>query len=293
MAYSPNAFQLTHLLQMTYDKLEQTKGLLATGGSTTTIIDTAISSDVEDDAYNGYVAFVAYDAGGAAPEGEYKSVTDYVASTTTLTTAAFSAAVGAGDWISLARGSIFPLNDVIRLCNNALKQMGDVANVDTSLTTASAQTEYSIPATVQYDQIVDVLIPTETDSNDRRLVSVYKNIIPPTSPGGTATLVIPQMDSGYTITIIYTGPHISLRDYDDDISKDVHPTMAVAACALACARWKRNVVGAELMKRLETDYELARMRYPIKKYIPQIGGMPHWDNEKRYQGDQSIYDRWE
>jgi hypothetical protein len=63
MAYSATQFQFTHLLQQVYDRLEQTQGLSATGGTTASIIDTGISTDVQDDDYKDMYAFIAYDAG--------------------------------------------------------------------------------------------------------------------------------------------------------------------------------------------------------------------------------------
>ena len=285
MTYVSTAFQLTHLLQRVYDKLEQTKGLLATGGSATTVVDSAISADVEDDAYNGYTAFVAYDAGGAgvSPEGKYRRVTDYVASNTTLTLdATVTDAIAAGDLITIANGSKFPLNDVIRLCNNALRKLGRVPSLDVSLTTAANQTEYNLPATVQWDEIVLVELQGNTaDANDNRYVEIprgsYK-IVPPSVPGGTAVLVLPQYSSGYIVRLTSIGEHPVIQDYDDYISKAIPPTLAVSACALEIARWKRNAIDKELMKSLEMDYEIALLRHPVTKFIRQTGGMPHWSN---------------
>ena len=61
----------------------------ATGGSTSTIVDTTRlkSTQYADDEHIGKWARITYDAGGAgaAPEGEISPITDYVASTGTLT----------------------------------------------------------------------------------------------------------------------------------------------------------------------------------------------------------------
>lgn len=74
----------------------------ATGGSTSTIIDTTKlkSTQYEDDLHVGSWARVSYDGGGsgAAPEGEISPITDSVASTGTLTVnPALSAAVASTD----------------------------------------------------------------------------------------------------------------------------------------------------------------------------------------------------
>jgi len=293
MTYSPSQFQCTHLLQQVYDALEQSIGLVATGGSATTIVDSTLTDTYQDDELNGYVAFVEYDAGGAgaAPEGEWKSVTDYVASTFTMTTGTFTAAVAAGDFITLVPNTLFPINDVLRISNRALKHLGDVANVNTSLTTAASQTEYNVPSTVQYDQIVDIQYQTYTgDSDNNYYESVDFKVIPPSAPGGTATFEIRQPISGRTIRIISTGQHADIRDYDDPISSDIHSAVAVAACALACAKWKRDV-WKEKIPTLERDFAFELQMHPIKRHVKKQGGMPIWENVRRYPGDQTIYDR--
>jgi len=66
---------------------------VATGGSTTTIIDTVVRTE-PDDYWNGGDALIIYDAGGAgaAPQGEIKRITDFVSSTSTITAGTFTAA---------------------------------------------------------------------------------------------------------------------------------------------------------------------------------------------------------
>jgi len=270
MAYSPPpAFQFTHLLQRVYDKLEQTKGLQATSGSSTTIIeDTTLSNEYDDTQFVGHTAFVRRDAAGAgaAPEGEFRRVSSYDATNTQLTVAtAFSVAVAEGDEILVARGSQFPLYDVERICNNALKDLGDVQNINTSLTTADNQTEYDMPSGVRWTDIIKVEMEGDKDdANDSMFYEIPWRVTPPSAAGGTALLVIDQYTSGYTIRITHVGPHVDLSDYDDDISKDIHPTMAVAACALACARWKRSATEQTILPRLEIDYAYAIQKFPVR-----------------------------
>jgi hypothetical protein len=71
----------------------------ATGGSTTTIIDTGgLAHFTEDDALKGARAYIADTTDEAAPEGEDRHITGYTAATKTITVSeVFSAAVGAGD----------------------------------------------------------------------------------------------------------------------------------------------------------------------------------------------------
>lgn len=79
----------------------------ATGGSTSTIIDTnGLDAFPEDDSLNGALAYIRTDAGGAgaAPQGESKTITDHVNSTNTLTLeSVLTAAVASGDTYEVYR----------------------------------------------------------------------------------------------------------------------------------------------------------------------------------------------
>lgn len=72
----------------------------ASGGTTTTIVDDGIDSDYTPRHFfrtNATGAAFIDEADDAAPEHELQAVTNYVASTSTFTTAAFTAAVEDGD----------------------------------------------------------------------------------------------------------------------------------------------------------------------------------------------------
>src|SRR3990167_1787369 len=114
MAYSPTQFQFFHLLVEVYDRLEQTRGLTATSGSSATVVeDTALSADLQTDNFKSQYVFVTHDAAGAgaAPEGEVQLCTAYNETTFKLTTGTFTAAVATGDEVVVIRNSLYPLND--------------------------------------------------------------------------------------------------------------------------------------------------------------------------------------
>jgi len=67
----------------------------ADSGSTITLVDSARTE--ADDYWNGWTLQITETTDGLAPQGESKTVTDFVASTDTITTAAFSVAIEAGD----------------------------------------------------------------------------------------------------------------------------------------------------------------------------------------------------
>lgn len=79
----------------------------ATNGSTSTAISTSGLFE-PDDYWNQAILYVRT-AGGAAPEGEYRFITDYVQSTQTATvTLAFTVAIASGDICEIYGGAIPP-----------------------------------------------------------------------------------------------------------------------------------------------------------------------------------------
>lgn len=291
MTYSPTLFQFTHLLQRVYDKLGQTKGITATGGSTATIVDTTLSTDYQDFSdFEGAAAFIEYDAAGAgaAPEGEYALVTGYASSTKTLSfaTGAFTVAPASGDLVLLSMsGGLFPLHDVKRKCNTALRNLGDVVNLNDTTTTAASQTEYTIPSGISYRSVMDVLFQVRTnDSNDNNFARVPFEVVPDSSIGaGDAYIKTQQFNSGHVLRIVSVGPHTQLRNYYDPISLDIHPALAVAACALECSTLNRQASDQQgLTTALQEEFRLELIRHPVKRYNPQIQGMAHYTVYGRY-----------
>jgi hypothetical protein len=120
----------------------------ATGGSSTTLVDSGLGGT--DDEYNGGTAFLITDAGGAgaAPENESASITDYAASTGTVTVT-FSAAPGAGDAYGLCKTPRYRLYQAINLALSDLRKVP--FEDDTSLDTAASTLAYTIPAAAKRD----------------------------------------------------------------------------------------------------------------------------------------------
>lgn len=82
--------------------------------STTTIVCDDLK-DFDDDYFNdGWLMYIAHndDAPGTAPEGEARDISDYVSTTGTFTTAAFSANVEESDVVIVARVTTFIIDQV-------------------------------------------------------------------------------------------------------------------------------------------------------------------------------------
>lgn len=293
MAYSATQLQLTQVLQTLFRRLGG-KVTLATGGSTTTAIDTKLADELaegnEDDIYNGGTLIVIEDAGGAAaaPEGEFSRITDYVASTTTITVSpALTTAPASGDRILIAPPE-FPLYDMTEIVNDALKDLGELPFFDTSITTADDQTEYTLPLAVKGARILSVEMQSDTtDANDNQWVPLPWWREGFAAAGSTGTLIIPQYASGYTVRISYKKHHPRVDLFDDYINEYFHPKLVEAAVFLHALKWRntndalaggRDQEKAMLEQQAWTEYERARMQY-----LPELPKMtskpfPAWSN---------------
>jgi hypothetical protein len=294
MAYSTSKFQLTHLLQAAWQRLGQFKRWTATGGSTTTAINT-LWAGVEDLIYEDDDPALIYgtlvvirDAGGAgaAPEGEFGQITDYDSSTPTITMDALSTGVAVGDRIGVA-SPLFPLEDMITCVNLALRRFGEIDVPDTSITIVANQSEYSLPAAIQQrPQAVYRQTVQTTSNNQWELVSGWSVV--QATPGSQWTLIVPPLTVGYKLKVVYRGFHPTLYSYSADIAETIHPELAITATLAEAYQWYNNQVGGsnayflQRENKILQDLENAKVMYPITHSIQQIQGLPHWNTRNAY-----------
>ena len=269
------ALNLSQLLQSAYRKLGQTETFLATGGSTTTIVNTLFNEKYQDDGLLGWAAFVTRDALGTsvAPEGEYKSVSSYAESTWTITTPAFTVAPAVGDRITLANGR-FPLEEMIQLANMMLEDLGDFTFVDTDTDTAANKTEYAVAVGLKRD-IIKVQIQTNsTDSDDNGWdtfnPSQYEVV--PATAGSTGLLIFrDQPPSVYELKIWYSGSHPVVSDYDDVILEYIHPTLATNGLVVYALEWFNSRIGGgeefwlRKLNDARVEFDRSKMEHKIHK----------------------------
>lgn len=288
MAYSTTKYQLTNLLQDAWSRMGQMRRWNVTGGSTTTVVNTdwAISEEpvYEDDdpALIFGTAVVIQDAGGAgaAPEGEYAMITDYDSASSTMTIDTVTSAVGAGDRVGVI-SPMFPYEDMVNLANIALRRLGDIDVVDTTLTTAGGQTEYTLPVGIQQKPI-RVRVQGNTDTGDNQWQEVQGWSVIPSTAGTQWTLVLPEMVGGYSIEVLYRTAHPKLTAYDSNIQEAIHPELALCALVAEAYQWYNNQLGGSNQYFLQRenkaiqDLEAARVLHPIRHIVEQVQGLPHW-----------------
>lgn len=136
----------------------------ATGGSTTTLVDTARGE--ADDFWSNSWLFISDTTDDAAPKGEEALVTDFSAATDTLTfTPAMTAAVGSGDTYELRR--YFTAAMIHEAINGAIQETQIFFPPITTDETTVVKTdiyEYSLSTTIDDIVRIDLL---EHDIDDR------------------------------------------------------------------------------------------------------------------------------
>jgi len=181
----------------------------ATGGGTTTIIDTAALTAVYADDYwiNGW-AYILTDAGGtgAAPQGEIRRISDFVSSSGTITVpSAFTAAVVATDTYRLWTG--VPKVDALDAAKAALREAYPAffqRYVDETLTLTASTFEYTVPATIEH--VSEVWYQGDSGATYYTPVQGWRII---KSGASTRKLILDQsitITAGYELRLIGRGP---------------------------------------------------------------------------------------
>lgn len=234
------AYLLSNLLQDAYRRLGQTYTFTATGGSTTTFIDTNLKEKYQDDQLVDWTVFVTRDTGGVAPENEYSRISAYLESTNTATIGTLTAGIASGDTLTIASNR-FPLREMIEAANRALSGIGDIVLIDTSLTTAASQTEYAIPVALKREPPIKVQLQgTTSDSNANEWIDLQPDEydIVPAAPGSTGLLVFrAQPETGLNLKIWYKGVHPNLTVYSSVVSETIHPEIAATGLVAHMLEW--------------------------------------------------------
>lgn len=244
----------------------------ATGGSATAIVDTKRTESV--DAFNGGTAWII-SAGSASPEGKWARVSDWNATTKTATIATVTDAVGAGDTYGIAAGS-FSLDMLISGINDQLVKHKVVRYDRTSLDVVSGQSEYTLPAGIRQDNLLNVYLETDSDSDDSKPTPLSFDV-QTAAAGSQHTLVIKSrsLPVGYDLMLEYKG-YLSPLYLATDVIDDSLPMARIlddaAASVLALSmrtNSSTNKLDIELMKIFREDARAAKLenqiRYPAKR----------------------------
>jgi len=278
---------LSDVMLGTFDELGQLVSGVTTGGGGTTLVDSGLKG--KDDSWNGGSAFITYDAGaaGAAPEGEFAEITDYARATGTVT-ANFSADVAAGDHYALASDR-WSARDMIAVINRAIRRLGAIPKVNTSLTTAANQSEYALPAGFRNVRRVYQHTSTAADNEQPvRLSNWYEE--------NNVLIFRSQPPSGYVLRVVSKGLASPLPLYGSALDTAIPLERAIAEAAYHAYRFLiRRTEGEDrgLMSQANDAAayrDEARGEWPIKLPLPTY--KPMLLMRRNLRGRRSTYGPW-
>jgi hypothetical protein len=265
-----NMFDLTYRVARELGVLQEGT---ATGGSTTTLIDTVYLTQ-DDDFWNGGTVWVTYDAGAAAaaPEGEWARITDHVSTTKTITCTAVTAAIAAADLYAVA-DSEYKRGDIVSQINRSLADMGEIIYTDTTtITTADDQTEYTLPTGLAAGNLKEVWLQGEDDdADDNRWTRIYNWDIQITATGTAEELILQyQYASGYAVKLVYVAPHPQMYTRTSNLSETIPLPNILYPSVLNLLRFKKAATenpkyDTEIVKYETKVAQLAPLFVPRKQ----------------------------
>jgi len=219
----------------------------------------------DDDWFNGGTLLYQ---GATAANQVSRLVSDYAGTTGTITVAAAlpeTPALGARYGVLTRR---YPREVMVGKINEALAELGDVPAVDTSLTTASATLEYSLPVATKHDlRQVWLARATAAPWNWERQLRVRTEW---SVEGALGVLLWPEQPRvGYKIKLVYRTPHAPLAADATLLSEYVSLDWLGLAAAEKLARWRLEGPGADerdltaLLNNLTLRVAQARRRHPV------------------------------
>ena len=237
------ATTVSSILKASLQKLGQLQVNAATGGSTTTVVDSNLGGAEND--FVGGSLIILRDAGGvsSAPEGEFSEITGYSGGTGTFAINALTTGPVATDIYGHSTGKDYPHYQMIEFINEALQVISDYPQVDTtSLDTASNQTEYAYPVALKRFPPHRIDIQTRTtDANDNRWKEINRGLwdYVPAAPGSTGLIIFTfQPSAKRDLRLWYKLTHGSVYDYDDVIYEGYDSELVVWETVYQALLWK-------------------------------------------------------
>lgn len=259
---------------------------VATGGSATTIVDSSLDGKYQSQKFKNYVAFVSRTTDGAAPQGKYGIISNYVSTGTATIPSLGAAGVEAGDEYSFCKQDV-PLLTLVKLCNDGLRNLNRIPLIDTSLTVAASQIRYTLPLAIKGRKPDKILFRHPTTFV---VVPAPNYEVEPAASGTPSTLVFQKQSlvlnttnvfqswNGWTIVIYYEGIHERLTAYNSPVNETIHDNLAVAACLERAMDFKvfprRRKIDVQNHDQAQAELEEAKRDFPIELPIRDQQRLP-------------------
>jgi hypothetical protein len=235
-----NLFDLTYQLAVALGVVNEGT---ATGGSTTSLVDT-VELIQADDFWNKGTVWVTYDAGGAgaAPQGEYSVITAFTASSDTATLrSTLTAAIAVGDKYAIARPR-YPLALLTSKINEVLRTIPIQKDDISTVTIAADQLEYSLPADVW--DLKQVWVHTDDDTNATQPVQIFDWSVKKSATGTANVLMLErQFATDTLLTLKYLTDHQTLRASTDKLDTTIHVNRVIYNAVVGCLLWRKAKIG--------------------------------------------------
>ncbi len=254
-------------------KLGAVREQLATGGGTTSLIDTEQLLEA-DEFWNEGTIWLVRDAAGAggAPEGEFSGILDFTNSTAVVDLhETLTQAIAVGDRYAIALPR-YPLHDLIYLINEALDATIVSFTDKTSLSTVSGQTEYDLPSVSQNYDLRRVWEQRRTGAaNDNQWVRLYGWDVERTDTGSPDRLVFGLAPYGNRqLKLEFVDAHPNLYLSSDELREHVHGDLIVANAAVIAMERRLQDPSDEdpnirqLLDRFDGQAVIAQAEKPIQ-----------------------------
>jgi len=258
----------------------------ATGGSTTTIVDTTNGPMYADDWWNNAWANIITTTDGLAPQGETRHVSDFAGSSGTWTvSAAFTATVGAGDTVRFWSGP--PKAEALKAIEDALIDAFPAfyqVRLDTSLSIVADTYKYTLPATI--GRLVRVELATDVTGAKFATLHDWRVIDDETVTGGVVTstrsLVLSDAHSYTTgVTLRLTGISPIAMPAADTYQLPVPPqhegNLRAFVALYGAAMLHERAITGDTLDQQRTHITRAQQLYPRAevargKSMPRIAG---------------------
>jgi hypothetical protein len=209
----------------------------ATGGSVTTLVDSALGS-IPDDHFNNGRLWIK----SGAHASEIYTVTDFATTTGTVTFAAVTGAIVAGVRYAIARNS-YPWDQIVSAIERALASTR-VTGLNSTLVGDGTTLEFTLPAGVYDVKRVEF----ENTADSRKSISHHWQ---ETHDGKLRFDYGCAPFDGHTIHVYYRTAHAELTAYNVAISNEINLEWLRYAAAQELLWWGVSMYGAQVEYRIE------------------------------------------
>lgn len=259
------------IVLMVLDTLGEAYYGTATGGAVGSLTDGDLAHQLSEDTFNYGVIIITDTTDDAAPKSEARFVSNYIDDDGTIEVSTnFTAAPAAGDRYALA-DSRWTVEQIIGAINRALVAIGDMPQIDTSLSTSSGLTRYTLPSGVNKRNLAQVYYQNLSSADDEGPVPLENWVV---RPDDELVFHTPP-PSGKTLELHYNGPHAAVEALSDAIDTQIALDRMVAETVYQLVRSRiRQTDGAdrELVDQwndVKDELNLARKRHRIEKLSVQ------------------------